>query len=265
MKLQKENIIGLIPAAGRAVRLSHLPFSKELYPIGKQILENNIKGPRVAALHIIDAMKLAGIQNFYTVIREGKWDIPAYFENGHVFNLNMAYLIADKGYGVPYSLNQVYPFAKGKLVAMGFPDIIFKPVDAFSKLLDQMVNQPETDVLLGLFPVQNTEKWDMVETNEQNRLSAIHIKSKNASKEAMAWIIAIWSSRFSEFLNQFIDSYVNDNPNLEKNELQLSTVFLAARIAGYKIGAVKFENGYCIDIGTQEGIDNYFATFDTEN
>ena len=33
---EMKDVIGLIPAAGRATRLGHLPFSKELLPIGKR-------------------------------------------------------------------------------------------------------------------------------------------------------------------------------------------------------------------------------------
>lgn len=262
MNQQDKNIIGLIPAAGKALRLRHLPFSKELYPIGMQTLKNNEKIPKVASMHVVDSMRQAGISNFYMVIRDGKWDIPAYYNNGHLFDINIGYLIADKSYGVPYSLNQAFPFTEGKMIVMGFPDIIFSPTNAYSELIDQMEKQPETDVMLGLFPVDDSKKWDVVDLNEQGRLSGIHIKSENADKNSFAWIIAGWKNKFTNFLNSYIESYVVEYKNLEKNELQLSTIILAARVAGLKIGAIKFESGQCIDIGTQEGLEQYFTTFD---
>ena len=264
MKRGRENIIGLIPAAGKARRMRHLPFSKELYPLGMQTLDDAAQIPKVAAMHLIDSMKVAGVRNYYMLIRKGKWDIPAYFQNGRLFGLNMAYLLADKAFGVPYTLSQAFPFTGDKKIAMGFPDIIFQPENAFDILLQALDNQPETDVLLGLFPVNDPSKWDTVEVNNHNRVSAIHIKSNKAEKNAMAWIIAVWNPTFSKFLNEYIESYVAKHKTVQKNELQLSTVFLAARIAGLRISVVKFKSGNCIDIGTKQGLENYISSIRTK-
>ena len=265
MKPKRDDVIGLIPAAGTASRMEYLPFSKELYPIGMQPFGVNKQIPKVSSMHLIDSMKKAGVSNFYSVIREGKWDIPAYFNNGRLFDINMAYLIADKAYGVPYTLNQVYPFATDKTIVMGFPDIVFKPEDAYSKLLDQLDSKPEIDVLLGLFPVDDTSKWDTVVLDKNKELKAINIKSDTAGNKDMAWIMAGWRNRFSDFLNTYIESYVTKAVFDSKNELQLSTIFLAALDAGIKIDTIKFERGFCVDIGTQEGLEIYFAAFGKEN
>lgn len=37
-------------------------------------------------------------------------------------------------FGAPITLDQAYPFVHDKIIALGFPDIIFKPDDAFGKI-----------------------------------------------------------------------------------------------------------------------------------
>ncbi len=265
MKQHRKNTIGLIPAAGKASRMKHLPFSKELYPIGVQSFGKDGQIPKVIAMHLIDTMKKAGIQDFYTVIRKEKWDIPAYFNNGHLFDINMAYLMADKPYGVPYTLNQVYPFASDKTIVMGFPDIIFHPENAYVKILNKIEAKPQIDVLLGLFPVADPSKWDVVILDRNQEITAIHIKNKMAGNTGMAWIMASWKNRFSEFLNSYIESYVNNYALDSKNELQLSTIFLAAMNSGLTVSTVKFNNGYCVDLGTLEGLGTYFEVSKKQN
>jgi hypothetical protein len=77
--LQRE-VVGLIPAAGQASRLSPLPCSKELYPVGFGI-ENREQRvyPKVVCQYLLEKMRLAGISKAYIIQREGKWeDCSAY-------------------------------------------------------------------------------------------------------------------------------------------------------------------------------------------
>jgi glucose-1-phosphate thymidylyltransferase len=80
-------------------------------------------------------MRLAGVTRAYIVLREGKWDIPAYLGDGTMLNMHLAYLMMRLPFGAPYTLDQAYPFVQDALVAFGFPDIIFQPDDAFVQLL----------------------------------------------------------------------------------------------------------------------------------
>jgi glucose-1-phosphate thymidylyltransferase len=88
----KPEVIGLIPAAGLASRLSPLPCSKELFPIGfKASSRGHNLNPKVVCHYLLEKMRLAGITNAYIVIREGKWDIPAYFGDGSILDMHLAY------------------------------------------------------------------------------------------------------------------------------------------------------------------------------
>jgi len=121
-------IIGLIPAAGEAKRLGPLPCSKELFPIGfGRAGQGQGERPRVVSQHLLESMKIAGVSKAYIVLRNGKWDIPAYFGDGSGIGMHLSYLLMRLPFGVPYTLDQAYPFLRDARVAMGFPDILFSP------------------------------------------------------------------------------------------------------------------------------------------
>jgi glucose-1-phosphate thymidylyltransferase len=142
--------IGLIPA-GDGSRIAPIPCSKELYPVGFGRADNNESvRPKVVSHYLLEKMRVANITKAFIILREGKWDIPTYFRDGKVLDMNLAYLMMDLPFGVPYTLDQAYPFVKDNLVALGFPDILFRPDDAYMKLLSK---QEESGAdIVGLFP-----------------------------------------------------------------------------------------------------------------
>ena len=129
---KSDDLIGLIPAGGQALRLGNLPCSKEIYPL--QLWSGDVNEPRVVSEHLVKYYQKGGCSYIYFIIREGKWDIPAYFGDGHRFNTRICYLMMDLPYGTPFTLDQAYPYVKDKFIALGFPDIIMEPVNAFKDL-----------------------------------------------------------------------------------------------------------------------------------
>jgi glucose-1-phosphate thymidylyltransferase len=102
-------IIGLIPAAGRASRLSPLPMSKELYPIGFSRARGEVTSPKVVSQYLLERMAGAGVREAYFILRPGKWDIPGYFGDGSGTGVRLAYLTVHVPFGVPFTLNQAVP------------------------------------------------------------------------------------------------------------------------------------------------------------
>ncbi len=252
------NIIGLIPAGGRATRIAPLPCSKELYPIGfQQVDEGNSFRPKVVCHYLLEKMQLAGIKNAYIILRAGKWDIPAYFGDGKMVDMHLAYLIMDLPFGVPYTLDQAYPFVKDAIIVLGFPDVIFQPGEAYVQLLAKQV-ETNADIVLGLFPAYQPNKTDMVELDSNGRICFIHIKPDNSQLE-YAWNIAVWAPSFTHFMHEYILSrhnILNDrrvDTNLEKKkELHVSEVIQAAIENDMHIDTVLFKEGNFLDIGTPE-------------
>ncbi len=111
--MKKLPLIGLVPAGGKATRISPLPLSKELYPVGfrgdvDDIKKNNQLNqaklrPKVVSHYLLEKMQLAGIDKAYFILRPGKWDIPAYFGDGAMLSMNLGYLIMGLPYGVPFT------------------------------------------------------------------------------------------------------------------------------------------------------------------
>ena len=163
-------VIGLIPAAGRAKRISPLPCSKELYPVGFWRSPDEKEGrPKVACHYLLEKMRAAGITKAYIVLREGKWDIPAYLQDGAIADMHLGYLMLGLPYGVPYTLDQAYPFVRDAIIAFGFPDILFQPDDAFVQLVAKQ-DASNADIMLGLFPADSPQKVDMVDLDEKGRV-----------------------------------------------------------------------------------------------
>ena len=197
------NYLRLIPAAGRAKRLSPLPFSKELYPIGFQRLDDGNKlHPKPVCSYLLEKMRFAGITEAYVVLRQGKWDIPDYFLDGKMLNMHLGYLIMDLPFGVPYTLDQAYPFIKDATVAFGFPDIVFKSEDAFVRLLARQA-EDDADVVLGLFLGEPPHKWHMVEIDADANVRAI-VMNPVQTDLRYTWIIAVWSASFSRFMHEYL-------------------------------------------------------------
>ncbi len=251
-------IIGLIPACGTASRLAPIPCSKEIYPIGfGPRFKDGDPHPKVVCHYLLEKLRLAGISKAYIILRSGKWDIPAYFGDGKMLNMDIAYKVMDISLGVPYTLDSAYSFVKDAIVALGMPDIIFHPHDAFVRLL---VRQTETnaDVVLAVLPTDRTEKWDMVDMDEQGRIKQFVIKPSQTHLR-YTWVVAVWTPVFTNFMHEYIVNQkdIEKQNNVERyalkqKELYLGDVFQAAVNNGMNIDTILFREGSCIDIGTPE-------------
>lgn len=252
-------VIGLIPAAGTASRIAPLPCSKELYPVGfRSINGGNEIRPKVVTHYLLEKMRLADITKVFVILREGKWDIPRYFGDGKMLDMDIAYLMMDLSYGTPFTLDQAYPFVKDALVALGFPDIIFEPDDAYNKIL---LRQTETnaDIVLGLFPTSNPHKTDMVELDENGKVRALYIKPEQ-TQLTYTWQIAVWTSAFTDYFHNYV-SERKKSYNLEhRKELFVGDVIQAALEDEIRIDSVLFKEGKCLDIGTPEDLVKVLRT-----
>ncbi len=168
--------MGLIPAGGYATRIEPLPCSKELYPVGfRSVGPNKSLRPKVVDHYLLERMQLAGASKVYVVLRNGKWDIPAYFGDGTLIGCPIAYLMLGVPFGAPYTLDQAWPFVQNVRVVFGFPDILFEPHDVFVRLLDHQA-ATKADIVLGLFPAHAPSTADMVELDGAGRIRGIKIK-----------------------------------------------------------------------------------------
>ena len=264
----ERKIVGLIPAAGKAERISPLPCSKEIYPVGfDNSSENKILRPKAISQYLIESMQQVYISEVYIIIRKGKWDIPQYLGSGKWMDMDFAYLIMDLPFGVPFTLDQAYNFVKDDIVVFGFPDIIFRPQDAFNPLLDKGFSS-SADVVLGLFRApQPYELQHMVDFDSSGRVSGFQI---NPSQTALryTWIIAVWKPKFTRFLHEYVSSITRtsrkgDTLNTDSmiEEISMTRVFEAALHKGLVIDSISFKEGFFLDIGSPENLERTAQRF----
>jgi NDP-sugar pyrophosphorylase family protein len=258
LRVRDREVVGVVPAAGRSRRLGLLPCSKELFPLG---FVTDAKGsqsrPKVAAEYLLDTFKAAGVTKAYLVIREAKWDIPAYFGDGHHVGMDLAYVVIPGSSGPPDSVDRAYPFIKEHIIAFGFPDILLEPVDIFGQLLDRlMVNSCE--LVLGLFPAgDECRSMDMIEYDSHGHVRAVFLKPETTHLQ-FAWACAVWTPEFTEFLHGFLRSdemkkeagFGGERQIDAQGDLPVGAVIQAAIRHGIRVDGVTFPAGTYIDIGT---------------
>ena len=244
------DVVAVIPAAGLATRIAPLPCSKELYPIGLHADAEQRRHPKVVSHYLLEKFRHAGINKVFICLRKGKWDIPEYYGDGSAIGLDIAYLINKLPWGAPFTIDRAYDYLQDSIVAMGYPDILFEPVDAYAMLLAQLENS-QADMLLGLFPVDRSAKIDMVEIDPEGRVSRIEIKPSVTSLR-YSWGIAVWRPRFSRFMHEFLNSV--EDPGSQHKEWYVGHVIDAAIKAGLRIDGVPVSKQPFLDIGTPDDL-----------
>jgi len=255
MSFQVE-IVGLIPAGGHATRLSPLPCSKELFPIGWQVDDMGNMKPKVVSHFLLDKYKVAGIRKTYFILRKGKWDIPQYYGDGAMVDMDLAYLMMNLPHGHPFTLDQAFPFTTNNLVAFGYPDILFEPEDAFSQLIRKQA-ETKASVVLGIFPIQPDQRWgDFMSFGEGGRIKTIALREPPAADQRLGWSIALWTPEFSLFMHEFLLEAVKQNRFTapDGKEYSMNHVFQEALDKGLSMEPVVFDSGFVLDVGTGEDL-----------
>lgn len=197
-----EDIIGLIPAAGKGVRLG-LPYPKELYPI---IRDNRYKP---VSQYVVENLVASGVKHIVFVINETKHQLIGYFGDGSRFGCRISYVVQEHrgddnrstSPGLAHALNSAYHLIQGKTVCFGMADTVMAPVDVFRQTLDG--GQADDEVILGLYPTERPEKFGMVQLAEDNRTLQIVDKPAQTELEYM-WGLIVWRSKFTEHLNKCV-------------------------------------------------------------
>lgn len=234
-------LIGLIPAAGKGVRLG-LPYPKELYPI----IRNNRYKP--VAQFVLENLTAAGVKHVVFVINETKHQLLGYFGDGSRFGCHISYVVQENreypsrstSPGLAHALHAAYPLIQGQTVLFGMADTIMEPKIVFSEILH--VAQPDDDVLLGLYRTQRPEKFGMVQFDARQQVQKIVDKPSQTKLEYM-WGCIVWGPRFTEHLH---DSLLAGNSDFAQ-------VMNTAIANGQQFRAVCLEGSYA-DLGTYEEV-----------
>ncbi len=245
----RRELVGLVPAAGRASRLGELlPASKEVLPVPSED-----GGPARPACHdLLSAFALAGVDRAFVLLRDGKWDVPGTLGDGAAFGLHLAYVVLQPTPGVPFTLAAAAPFVQGADVALGFPDILLQPRDLLLRLRAHH-DAGEADCSLALVPCDRPWASDVVGLDEAGRVTRIEIKSR-AAGPAWTWVLAIWSPRFTDFLLRFVAEHRDHPEAADGRELHVGDVLAAAIDHGLRVSALAADEGRSLDLGTPESL-----------
>lgn len=216
--------------------------------------------PKVASQYLLEKFKAAGLSKTFIVIREGKWDIPNYFQEGVGVGMSLAYLVIPGSLGPPDTLDRAYSFVSQYRIAFGFPDILFGPPDAYRRLIEQQ-EQTGADVVLGLHRIEDPRIWDMVDCDNEGWIREMVMKPASTTL-TLGWCFAVWTPVFSEFLHRFLRAdettrkmgQLANTANDPGGDLAVGVVFQQALKAGLRMQSVTFPHDRYLDIGTLDNL-----------
>ncbi len=236
----------MIPAAGYAHRLGTPESSKELLPVyGRSASDGEPVAP--VCLCLLDAMRQAGIRSAHVVSRPGKEDIRQRLGDGAGLDMQIEHSSIGTSRGPADTIDHVFPAVRDAIVAVGFPDVLFEPLDVFTSLLGQL-EQRGADVVLGLFP-SDAGGLDRVHRDATGRVTRIEFDPPSGDSYD-TWCLAIWTPRFTDLLHRLATA-----PEAEvRGEMILGRILEAGLAEGLVIEAVRPPNAWFIDVGSPAGL-----------
>lgn len=211
--------------------------------------------PKAVSSFLLDKYKAAGIRKAYFIVRKGKWDIPQYYGDGEIVEMDLAYLIMNLPHGHPFTLDQAFPFTRNNFVAFGYPDILFAPEDAFSSLIKKQ-EETRADIVLGIFPLRPEQRWDIASFDQEGKIHTIAHKTPPPEIPRLGFAIAFWTPEFSLFMHEFLLRAITQNAFVapDGKEYTMNHVLQAAIDGGISIESVVFQSGFVLDVGTPDDL-----------
>lgn len=235
-------MIGIIPAAGAGQRIQPLGCSKELLPVGSQLLDG-IERPKAVSEYLVERMIAAGAEQICMVISAEKTDIVKYYAERN-YAAEIFYVVQQQPQGLCDALFRAEPFARWhEQVLIGLPDTIWFPENSYLSALEL----DREDCNLVLFPVATPSVFDAVICDDLGYVREVEVKKKDpashwiwgavtAKGESFHRLKLLWEARHRT------DEYLGD--------------LLNAFIAAGNVVRGTYSGETYIDVGTLEGYRN---------
>lgn len=154
--MDKDEIIGLVPAAGEGTRL--YPFAravpKEMYPIlGKAVIE-----------HCIENLKMGGVKKIYIIVGHQKGALMDYIGDGSFFDVNVAYIYQLRRMGLGHAILQGGNWIKNPFVVL-LGDSFIEPKREMKDLIDLHKRERPISTVM-LFEVEDPEGYGIVKLDD---------------------------------------------------------------------------------------------------
>ena len=163
---------GIIPAAGLGTRIQPLGFSKELLPVGSNIV-GDVEKPRAVSEYLVDRMLKAGATRICFVVAPGKSDLVQYYGSS-MRSADLCYVVQPKAGGLCDAIFRACTLVRpDEDVLVGLPDTIWFPEEGFTAL-------PDGVLAFLLFPVDRPQAFDAVVTDDDGNVLEIQVKHPDA-------------------------------------------------------------------------------------
>jgi methyltransferase (TIGR04290 family) len=163
---------GIIPAAGLGTRIQPLGFSKELLPVGSNLV-GDVEKPRAVSEFLVDRMLQAGATRICFVVAPGKADLVQYYGT-HRRSADLCYVVQPQAAGLCDSIFRACTLVRpDEQVLVGLPDTIWFPEEGFTALPDDVLS-------FLLFPVDRPQAFDAVVTDDEGNVQEIQVKHPDA-------------------------------------------------------------------------------------
>lgn len=241
-------MVGLIPAAGRARRLALAGGrSKELLPVPDLRDPDGLEVP--VCEYLLRQYRQAGITELVVVRREEKRDVADHFAGPAGADFDVRDVVVAPTPGSAHSLSLGCRQVPGRLVAVGFPDIVLRP-DTLCRDAVETLRASEADLCLAHVPIAPDERrhWD-ISVLEGARVVRLELKPER-SAHRFAWTVAVWTPTFVAFLERWLAD--PDGGGRVRGEISVGHAYVAARSAGLEIVATVAGDGFALDVGQPE-------------
>jgi len=259
--------LALIPAAGFARRLG-VDATKAALPVGarrgvvagRQPLDGPpADGPQEPlAGCLVESLRRSGLSDALVIRRAGRWDLAAALGDGGARGVRISYLVVEPTSSLPHTIARAAAQARDRRVALGFPDVLFEPADAFAPMLERQATTGAA-VVLGLFPTDRPSRSDMVVLDASGRPIDLMLTPATTTLD-YAWLLAVWTPEMTAFLERWVTG--EDAVAIARSrEPRLGDVLRAALFAGLAMEAVTFPDGWFFDVATPEDLAAARARF----
>jgi glucose-1-phosphate thymidylyltransferase len=243
-------IIAILPAAGRAARLSPFAAPKEVLPVVYDVDPTGRHAQPILAIeYSLAAVHLAGIPRCFVILSEWKTELFRYLGNGSGHNLHLAYLHQVTPTGLARAVDLAFPWCRSSDVCLALPDTVYRPHTALADVIREL-RSARADLVLGIFPHRTPEKLGPVRIQEGGRLDEVFDKPDSTALKN-TWGVAAWSPKFTEFLHETVRSV---DPSVD---VPLGSIFNLAIQQGLQARGIMFDQGAYFDLGSPDSIADF--------
>ena len=244
------DVVGLIPAAGRATRLGLDASSKELVAV-PDLAAHERPRPSIPVCHyLLRQYRTAGIEDVRLLRRAEKTDLADHFGAGPVEGLPVHDVVVAPTAGSVHTLALGCRDAPEARIAVGFPDIVLTPPTLCRAALDEL-DRGAADICIGSVDIDAAERrnWDLLRTDGAH-VVGYTMKPEDACALERGTVLAVWRPSATAFLLAWLED--RSGAGAIVGEVALGHFLQAAITAGLVVHHAHADGAIVLDIGAPE-------------